>query len=159
MIKKLIAATALTTAVLSCAASAQDTDPFTGPYIAAEIGYENGPGGFDQLILGGATGYSLPLSDTFYFAGEGEIHWSEDSDVNFTWGVTANLGYKLDKDLGVFARAGYREFNFDGFGNDGDYTLGVGIQYALSDTLSIRPILDTIAFDTIGVRAGLVYSF
>lgn len=159
MFKKLIAASMLTATLLSGAATAQDGDPFIGPYVAGEIGYENGEGGFDQFIFGGAAGYSIPLNEEYFFAGEAEIHWSELDAVDFTWGVTANLGYKLDQDLAVFGRVGYREFNFDGFGSDGDYTLGLGVQYALSETLTFRPILDTVAFDTIGVRAGVAYSF
>lgn len=159
MLKKLIAASALTTVMLTGAAAAQDGDPFIGPYVAGEVGYENGEAGFDQIILGGAAGYSFALNEQFYVAGEAEIHWSEESFVDFTWGFTGNLGYRVDTDLAVFGRVGYREFNFDGFGSDGDYTLGAGFQYALNDKLSLRPILDTIAFDSIGVRAGVVYSF
>lgn len=159
MFKKIIAATAISPVLFSGIAIAQDQDPFIGFYTVGEVGYDNGPGGFDQFIVGGAAGYSVPLNDQFYVAGEGEFHWSADGAVDFTWGFTGNVGYRLDEDLAVFGRAGYREFNFDGFGSDGDYTLGIGAQYALSDKLSFRPILDTVAFDTIGVRAGIAYSF
>ena len=159
MFKKAIIASAMSAALLSGVSTAQDQDPFVGFYTVGEVGYDNGAGGFDQFILGGVVGYSVPLNDQFFVAGEGEFHWSAEGLVDFTWGFTGNVGYRLDSDLAVLGRVGYREFNFDGFGSDGDYTLGVGIQYALSDTLSFRPIIDTVAFDTIGVRAGIAYSF
>ena len=159
MYRKFMAAFALTGVLCSSAALAQDADPFTGLYTVGEIGYENGEGGFDQFILGGAAGYSISLNDQFYVAGEGEFHWSADGLVDFTWGFTGNVGFRLDEDLAIFGRAGYREFNFDGFGSSGDYTLGLGVQFALSDNLSIRPLIDTVAFDTFGVRAGVAYSF
>ena len=159
MFTKMIAATALATATLTSVATAQDGDAFTGPYVVGEVGYENGPVGFDQIILGGAAGYSVPINDRLFVAGEAEIHWSESSLVNFTWGFTGNVGLKLDDDFAVIARAGYRNFNFDNFGSGDDYTLGLGFQYAINDNVSFRPILDTVGFDTIGVRAGLAYSF
>ena len=159
MFKKLMAATALTTALFASGASAQNNDPFVGFYTVGEIGYDNGGDGFDQLIYGGAFGLNIPLDEQWYFGGEGAIHGSTSSLIDFTYEFTANLGYRLDTDLVVFARAGYREFNFDDFGSDGDYTLGLGAQYALSENLSFRPIIDTVAFDTIGVRAGIAYSF
>ena len=159
MIRKLISAIALAAALSTGAASAQTADPFTGFYSAGEVGYDNGEGGFDQFIVGGAVGYSVPVNAQFYVAGEGEVHWSADDFIDFTWGFTGNVGYRLDQDLAVFGRAGYREFNTDGFGSGSDYTLGLGVQYAFNDNVSFRPILDTVAFDTIGVRAGIVYSF
>lgn len=157
--KRIAAALAVFTVLFSNPAQAQSSDPFTGFYTVGEIGYENGPAGFDQFIFGGAVGYSIPLNDQFYVAGEGEIHWSESGLVDFTWGFTGNVGFRLDEDLAVFARAGYREFNFDGFGSDGDYTLGLGIQFALTENLSFRPLIDTVAFDTVGVRAGVAFTF
>lgn len=159
MFKKIITSTALTAALLAGAATAQDKDPFTGPYIVGEVGYENGAFGFDQLIYGGAAGYNLALNDAFFVGVEGEIHGSSLNAIDFTYGFTGNLGYRVDRDLAVFARAGYREFNSNGFGSSGDYTLGLGLQYALTDNISFRPIVDTVGFDTIGVRAGLAYSF
>lgn len=160
MLKKTIALGAMLAAFAAPAAFAQDGDPFTGFYTVGEIGYENGAGGFDQFIYGGAFGYSLPLNEVFYVGIEGEIHGATSDAVDFTYGFTGNLGYRLEPDLAIFARAGYREFNFDnGFSSDGDYTLGLGMQYALSDRLSFRPIIDTVGFDTIGVRAGIAYSF
>lgn len=159
MIKRIMAALTVIGVLFSNPAEAQSADPFTGFYTVGEIGYENGAGGFDQFIFGGAIGYSVPINEQFYIAGEGEFHGSEASFIDFTWGFTGNVGFRLDEDLAVFGRAGYREFNFDGFGSDGDYTLGLGIQYALNDNLSFRPIIDTIAFDTVGVRAGIAYTF
>ena len=159
MFTKMIAATALATATLAGVATAQDGDTFTGPYVVGEVGYENGPVGFDQILVGGAIGYSVPLNQQFFVAGEAEIHWSESDIVDFTWGITGNLGYRLDEDFAVIARAGYRNFNFDTIGSGDDYMLGLGFQYAINDNLSFRPILDTVGFDTIGVRAGLAYSF
>lgn len=156
MLKQTLAAVSVMVAFGSGAAQAQD--PFTGLYAVGEIGYDNGDG-FDQFIYGGAVGYNVPLSPKIFAGIEGEFHGTSSSLVDFTYGFTGNLGYRLDTDLAVFARAGYREFNFDGFGSEGDYTLGLGLQYALSDTFSFRPIIDTLSFDTVGVRAGIAYSF
>jgi len=159
MFKKILSATALTAALLASGANAQNSDPFTGFYVVGEIGYDNGEAGFDQFIYGGSAGFNLALNEAFFAGVEGEIHGSSSDFVDFTYGFTGNLGYRVDTDLAVFARAGYREFDFENFGSDGDYTLGLGLQYALNDNISFRPIIDTVAFDTIGVRAGLAWSF
>jgi len=159
MFMKTLAVATLSAALISGAATAQDQDPFTGFYAVGEVGYDNGEFGFDQFIYGGAVGYNQSLNEAFFAGLEGAVHGSADGAVDFTYEVTGNLGYRLDDDLAVLGRIGYREFNFDGFGDDGDYTVGVGLQYALSDNLSFRPIIDTVAFDTIGVRAGVAYSF
>ena len=159
MFKKLIAASVVSASLFAGAATAQDQDPFTGFYTVGEVGYENAANGFDQFIFGGAVGYNALVSDVVFVGGEGAFHGSSSGLVDFTWELTGNVGLRVDEDLALLARAGYREINTDGFGSDGDYTLGVGIQYALSDTLSLRPLLDTVAFDTIGVRLGVAYSF
>jgi len=159
MYTKFLAATALSATLFTGMAAAQDQDPFTGFYVAGEVGYDNGGAGFDQFIYGGALGYNIPLNEQWYVGAEGAFHGSSSSFVDFTYEFTGNVGYRLDEDLAVFARAGYREFEFDGLGSNGDYTLGLGLQYALSDSLSFRPIIDTVAFDTIGVRAGIAFSF
>lgn len=142
-------------------ATAQTTgSDFEGPYVVAELGYDNGPGGFDQFIYGAAAGLNFRASEQFYFGVEGEFHGSADGAVDFIYGGHAVAGFILREGTSVFARAGYREFNFDdGFGSDGDYSLGLGTQFGLTDNLSFRSFVDTVAFDTIGVRGGLVWDF
>ncbi len=41
----------------------------------------------------------------------------------------------------------------------GDYVLGVGGQFRLSDTVSLRAIVDTLAFDTVRATGGVVITF
>lgn len=157
--KKTLPAITAAIVLMSGASQAQELNDFNGIYAVGEIGYENGEGGFDQFIYGGALGGNLRLDENFYAGIEGELHGSADNFVDFTYGVHANLGYILREGTSVFARAGYREFEFDGAGSDGDYSLGLGTQFGLSERISVRTIVDTVAFDTIGARAGLVFDF
>lgn len=164
MFKKLIVTTALTAALLTGAAQAQDNNDFQGPYIVGELGYDNGPFGFDQVNYGGAAGYNFRLGPQAYFGAEVDIAGSSSDIVDFTYGIHSHLGYIVDDRNAVFARAGYREFEFDlggGFAgfSDGDYSLGLGAQHRLTPNLSLRGIVDTVGFDTLGVRTGLVLDF
>ncbi|MEO0883198.1 MAG: outer membrane beta-barrel protein [Pseudomonadota bacterium] len=146
--------------LLAGTAAAQEWNQFHGPYVIGEIGYENGEGGFDQFIGGGAVGANYTISEKIFVGGDVELLGSADGAVDFTWGIHGQIGYIVQERHAVFARAGYREFNFDSpGGSDGDYALGVGSQFELSDNWSVRTLLDTVAFDTIGVRGGLVFHF
>ncbi|MEM6901028.1 MAG: hypothetical protein AAF583_14820 [Pseudomonadota bacterium] len=147
-------------AVGSANADAQELNQFNGPYVVGEIGYENGDAGFDQFIIGGAVGANITISEKIIVGGDFEVLGSADGAVDFTWGGHGQIGYIVQERHAVFARAGYREFEFDVAGlSDGDYSLGVGSQFELSDNWSIRTIVDTVGFDTIGFRAGLAFHF
>lgn len=159
MFKKLLASAAIATALFAGTAQAQDQDPFNGFYVGAEAGYENGAAGFDQALYGGFAGYNIKFSNNFYIGVEGEITGTSSSLIDFSYGGTGNIGYVVRDDVAVFARAGYRQFALDNFPDGGDYTLGVGMQFALTDSVSVRPIVETTAFDLLTVRGGLVWSF
>lgn len=150
-------------AISAGAATAQGANDFEGPYVVAEIGYDNGAFGFDQFIYGGAAGYNFKLTPELYVGVEGEILGSTSDIVDFTWGGHGYVGYILQPGTSVFARAGYREFEFDfGTGGNisgGDYSLGLGAQFGLTEQIGFRTLVDTVGFDTVGVRGGLVFSF
>lgn len=159
MIRQLLAATACA-GLAAGAGHAQEWNQFHGPYVIGEIGYENGGGGFDQFIGGGAVGANFRLNEDFFVGGDFEFLGSADGDIDFTWGIHGQVGYVVQERHAVFVRAGYREFNFDfDIGNEGDFSLGAGTQFELSDNWSVRTLVDTIDFDTIGVRGGLVFHF
>lgn len=159
MIKKLLASAAIITAAFSAPAFAQDQDPFNGFYVGAEAGYENGAAGFDQALYGGFAGYNFKLQNNFYIGVEGEFTGTSSSFIDYSYGGTGNLGYILRDDVAVFARAGYRQFALPNLPDGGDYTLGLGAQFALTENISVRPIVETTAFDLLTVRGGVVWSF
>lgn len=161
MKKTLICAAAAV--VVTTGAVQAEGEQFNGFYTVGEIGYENGAGGFDQFIYGGVLGGNLKLGEQFFIGVEGEVFGSTSDLIDFTYGGHGQLGYIINEKHAIFARAGYREFEFDvdGFGSfsSGDYSLGLGGQYQIHENVSIRTIVDTVAFDTIGVRTGVVFHF
>jgi len=159
MLKKLFTSAAFAAALMAAPAIAQDQDPFNGFYVGAEVGYENGAAGFDQAIYGGVAGYNFKLDNNFFIGVEGEISGASSSFIDLSYGGTGNIGYVVREDVAVFARAGYRQFSLPNVGDGGDYTLGVGMQFGLTDNISVRPIVETTAFDLLTVRGGLVWSF
>jgi opacity protein-like surface antigen len=159
MFKKQLVSAVIAATLMAAPAIAQDRDPFNGFYIGAEAGYENGAAGFDQAIYGGVAGYNFKLANNFFVGVEGEFTGTSSRFINYSYGGTGNIGYVVRKDVAVFARAGYRQFALPGIGDGGDYTLGVGMQFALTENISVRPIVETTAFDLLTLRGGLVWSF
>lgn len=156
MFKKIITATALAATLAIGTAAAE---PFTGFYVGGEISYDNGPISFDQLGYGAIAGYNTRLTDRFYIGVEGEISGSTSSFVDVTFGGHGTAGFLLTERASVFARAGYREFDFDFGLSGGDFTLGVGSQIFLTDSIAIRGIVDTTGFDIGGVRGAIIWEF
>ncbi|MEL7130088.1 MAG: hypothetical protein AAGK23_11110 [Pseudomonadota bacterium] len=164
MLKKLLSAALLATAIGGAASTASaEGEQFQGFYTVAEIGYENGAAGFDQFNFGGAIGGNLKLGQHIFIGAEGEFLGSSSSFVDFTYGGHGQLGVVFNNRHAAFLRGGYREFEFDlgefGSISAGGYSLGFGGQAEISDNVSIRTIVDTVEFDTIGVRTGLVFHF
>ena len=159
----LLAAGAALALMAGSAMAQQSASQFNGFYAVGEIGYENGPAGFDTFNYGGAVGGNLRIGEQFFVGVEGEILGSSSDLVDFTYGGHGQIGYIIQDRHAVFARAGYREFEFDlgGFGDlsAGDYSLGLGGQVEIHENISWRTIVDTVAFDTVGVRTGLVFHF
>ena len=159
MLKKLLASAAITAALIAAPAMAQDQDPFSGFYVGGEVGYENGNAGFDQVIYGGFAGYNFKLDGNFFVGVEGEFTGTSSSLIDYSYGGTGSLGYVVRDDLAVFARAGYRQFALPNISDGGDYTLGLGMQFALTENISVRPIIETTAFDLLTLRGGIAWSF
>lgn len=163
MLTKFMATSAFVGLVTASASFAQQLGPFDGPYVVGEIGYENGEGNFDQFNYGAAIGYNFKLGPRYYLGGEFDIAGSTSSIVDYSWAAHGQFGYTWNDQGSVFARAGYRELDFDfgglGSPNDGGISLGVGTQRQITDNLSLRAIVDTLEFDTIGVRTGAVIHF
>lgn len=160
--KKLLLSAAAAALFAGGAAIAQDSKQFDGPYVVGEIGYENfDPGGFgvDGFIYGGALGYNFRLNGNVYFGIEGDIRGTTVDGLDFAYGATANVGFLANDRTAFFVRGGYREIETDGFGSAGDYVVGLGGQFGLSDALSVRTVVDTIGFDTVEAKVGVVLDF
>lgn len=156
MFKKLLTAAAMS-ALLS--AGTATAEPFSGFYIGPEITYDNGPFGFDQFTYGAVAGYNFKLTDNLYIGAEGEISGSTFDNLDFIFGGHGHIGFEFLPGTSIFARAGYRDFDFDFGINGGDFTLGTGGQIFLTDSIAVRGLVDTVGFDTVGFRAALVFEF
>lgn len=144
------------------AAVAQDASQYNGWYVVGEVGYENiDPGGVSEgsFIYGGSVGYNFRLSETIFIGLEADVRGSSSDLVDVGYGATLNVGFLVDDKTALFARSGYREVDFTGGFSGGDYTFGVGAQFGFTNNLSIRGIVDTIGFDSVEVRGGIVLDF
>jgi len=106
---------ALLASAIAAPAIAQESAPFTGPYVNGIVGYDTVKGGEDDLddsrdgvLYGGQLGYDFQLGGAIVGI-EGELSDSSTraraSDV--TNGITANQSLAADRDLYVGARVGF----------------------------------------------------
>ncbi|MCA1749806.1 MAG: porin family protein [Sphingomonadales bacterium] len=161
----------LSAAVMASPAMAQSQADF---YIGAQGGYhdvgDNPLGGDDGAIFGTYVGVDVPVGETFVVGVEGNYNLGTGA-IDSEYGIAGKLGFNASPTSQFFVRGGYQEVNFDlenlvggpvpaGIDDtDGDYLVGAGAQFRVSENVSVRGVLDTIAFDSIRATAGLAFHF
>ena len=170
--KKLWFGTLISAAALAATpAMAQTEADF---YIGGQAGYhdlgDNPIGDDDGAIFGTYVGVDVPVGETVVVGVEGNYNLGTGA-IDSEYGIAAKLGFNASPTSQFFVRGGYQEVNFDldnvaggpvpaGFDDtEGDYLVGAGAQFRVSENVSIRGVLDTIAFDTVRATAGLAFHF
>lgn len=170
----LLAASVFAPLALAAPAAAQSDGNKADVYVGVQGGYhhlgDNPIGSNDGAIYGVYAGVDVPAGDTLILGIEGNFNLGTNA-IDSEYGVAAKIGTRVGDKGQIYVRGGYQEVNFDVFkvsggiltggvdDTDGDYLLGVGGQVKLSDTMSLRAGVDTIAFDTVRATAGLAIHF
>lgn len=153
--KLTIFAAAAALAVVPTMASA---DVGNGPYVGLQGGYHDIDGPAEGAILGGYAGYNFSTGSNLVVGIEGNANIGT-GDIDAEYGASVHVGGKFGGNNLLFARAGYQEVDFEGFGSDGDYLLGVGADFGVNEASSFRLVVDTIAFDSLRATAGVSFRF
>lgn len=174
MKKLLFAGAALAVASAATPAMAQETQ--ADFYIGAQAGYhdvgDNPFGDDDGAIFGVYTGVDVPVGETFILGVEGNYNVGTGA-IDSEYGIAGKIGIRTggSRQGQVFVRGGYQEVDFDldnlvgapvpaGVDDtDGDYMVGVGAQMMVSENVSLRAVIDTIAFDSVRATGGLAIHF
>ena len=163
----LVRAVALAGATL-LGAQAATAEPFNGPYIGAELGWQQdrlratvNSGGIDfsatengsGLGYGGVLGWDFKLADSFVLGGEvsatgdtGTIDLGNfEADAGRTLGIAARAGFLATPQTLVYARGGWVNGRFsadDGFSREAQnrdgWTAGGGIEQMLGENVSAK---------------------
>ncbi len=162
--KKFILASVATLAVASSPAFAgEGAEVYVGP----TLGYHDIDVLDDGMIYGGVVGVDVPLAGKVVTGLEANFNGGT-GIIGSEYGVAAKLGYNFNDRGQVFIRGGYQMVDFDrskiglAAGDDdtaGDYLLGIGAQYRAAKSATVRVALDTIAFDSTRVTAGVLVGF
>lgn len=173
----LIASTAIAAVLVSTPVMAQESGPAVDFYIGAQVGYHgivSNPLGADGgAIFGGYAG--VDFGDRIIVGIEANLG-AGTGLIEREYGVAAKLGVRAGETGQIFVRAGYQQidFNVDGlidtealFGfplpdidiSAGDYLVGIGGQFMVADNISVRGVVDTIAFDTVRGTVGVAFHF
>lgn len=173
------AALALTSASFLAAAPAVAQDRPVQPgefYVGAVAGYHDitdidVPGDDGGAIFGGVVGYDYTTVNNVVLGIEGNLEAGTGA-VDLEYGVAARVGYRFPSGGKAYVRAGYQwidldvnrvaginlnAYNLDDTG--GDYLLGVGGEFPVSERARLRVGVDTVSFDTIRPTAGLIIGF
>lgn len=171
-------------AVAAVPALAQDTAPtFNGPYIGVQGGWQQDrlsatatgttPGSAsvkgDGFTYGGQVGYDLRFSGNFVAGAEASVTGRTGSttlgayslSAGRTFNATARLGYVVAPSTLVYARGGYSNARFnitDGTfrdsGNRDGFTVGGGVEQALTQKVSARLEYDYSGFGSESFAIG-----
>lgn len=163
--------TILAAAAMAAPAAAQTQADF---YVGAQAGYhdlgDNPFGDDDGAIFGTYVGVDVPVGEMVILGVEGNYNLGTGA-IDSEYGIAGKLGVRVGQGAQIFARGGYQEVNFDlnnlvggpvpGGVDDteGDYLVGAGAQFMVSPNVSLRAVLDTIAFDSVRATAGLALHF
>jgi outer membrane immunogenic protein len=177
MKKALLSAIALGSAMVATPAFAQDEETSGAqPYIGLQVGtHDAGVSGVaddNGIIAGLYAGVDVPVSGAVFVGAEVNYNlgWSA---IDREYGAVAKLGTEISPGTKLFVRGGYQEVDFDlskvtGLpgpfpagtdDDDGDYLVGVGGDFGVSDNVAIRAAVDTIAFDSVRATAGVTFRF
>lgn len=172
--KKIVSSAAL--AVIAIAtpstAFAQSSDTDVEPFIGASVGYHDIGTVIpddDGIIYGVVAGVDVPVTDVVFVGAEANFHLG-DNAIDSEYGVAARLGLRVGDNSKLYVRGGYQEVDFDlgNFGvatppgfdtTEGDYLVGAGAEIGLGGPLKLRANVDTIAFDSVRVTGGVLFSF
>ncbi|MDJ0641337.1 MAG: hypothetical protein QNJ15_00835 [Erythrobacter sp.] len=178
-------ATAVAALAIPSAAFAQDEGQ-AEVTVGASAGYHDlgveglediaGPDASDSgAIFGGFVAVDVPISSNFFIGAEGNAHFGTDA-IDADYGVSGRLGFRADNGTKVYLRGGYQwvdvdaaalagvdgdTFDEDDLGIDttvGDYLVGAGVDVPVGQ-ISIRGNIDTIAFDSVRLTAGVGFRF
>ena len=135
-----------------------------------------GPDASDSgAIFGGYLAVDVPVASNFFVGVEGNAHIGTDA-IDADYGVSGRLGLKTENGTKVYLRGGYQWvdvdaaalagvdddlFDEDDLGIDttvGDYLVGAGVEVPVGQ-ISIRGNVDTIAFDSVRLTAGVGFRF
>jgi len=146
-------------AVVALASAPATAGDWTGAYATAYGGIFDVGGGFPEGMLGVMLGYNYDLGRAVIGAEADAMYYPSDGDYE----IYARLrgGFKVTEDLLAFATYGVGNYN----GTTTIYSAGGGLEYMMSDTISLRGDLewqDTSANPFGGmavVKAGLGWHF
>ncbi|MFA7440977.1 MAG: outer membrane beta-barrel protein [Sphingomonadaceae bacterium] len=155
-------ATAAAAAVIGLAGAAS-AEPFNGPYIGGQIGWQKdkasidvGPGKLtdnqDAFTGGVFAGYDAKLSENFVLGGEvgfdlgGKTSDRYDIKPRNTINVSARAGVLASPQTLIYARGGYASGRYRFFNSDADrfstsrdgWQIGAGVEHAFTDNISSR---------------------
>ncbi|HEY0012181.1 MAG TPA: outer membrane beta-barrel protein [Allosphingosinicella sp.] len=128
------------------------------------------------MIYGVYGGVDFDIGTSAIIGVEGNFNKGS-GPIDTEYGVAGRLGFRTSGGTIVFARAGYQWVNVDAAGllnlddddlddddldiddTIGDYTVGVGADIAVGESLGFRVAVDTISFDTLRPSVGLHLRF
>jgi hypothetical protein len=124
-----------------------------GAYAGLQGGYHDIDGGADGGIFGGYIGYNFNTGSRFVVGVEANANIGT-GDIDAEYGASVHIGGKFSDNRLLFVRGDYQEVDFENFGSDGDYLLGVDADFGVGENTSLRIVLDTIAFDSTRATDG-----
>jgi outer membrane immunogenic protein len=136
-------------------------------YVGPTLGYHDVDVLDDGMIYGGVVGVDVPLAGNIVTGLEANVNRGS-GVIDTEYGVAAKLGYNFSDKGQIFVRGGYQQVDFDRSklgllstdqDDDGDYLVGIGAQYRVAPSATVRVALDTIAFDSTRVTAGVLVGF
>jgi opacity protein-like surface antigen len=166
--KKFVLAAVVALAATAAPAYAQDGGAEV--YVGATLGYHDVDVVDDGMIYGGVVGVDVPLAGRVVTGLEANYNLGT-GVIDSEYGVAAKLGYNFSDRGQIFVRGGYQEINFDASkvaggpvpagtdDTDGGWLLGVGAQYRVAGSATLRLNVDTIEFDSTRVTAGVLVGF
>jgi outer membrane immunogenic protein len=174
MKKALLSILAVSAGLFSAPAFAQDA-PKVQPYIGAQIGSHDigtsGAADDNGMIYGGYIGVDVPVSGAVFVGVEANYNLGN-SAIDREYGIVAKIGTEISPGTKLFVRGGYQEVDLDlakfsgvspvpaGLDDtDGDYLVGVGGDFGVTENVAIRAAVDTIAFDSVRATAGVTFRF
>ncbi len=130
-----------------------------------------------SFIFGGFAGVDFAVGDNLFIGAEANFHVGTEA-VDSEYGASARLGFRDGGGAKFYVRGGYQEVNldfvniieipgvtltdddFDGIDDTaGDYLLGAGVEFPVSESTFLRVNVDTIGFDSARATAGFGLRF